>query len=528
MASSTVVDNLLIGTGAAAIAAAMALRRAGLSFQVVDVGQDLEPAREARAAELARSEPATWSQEDRQYLFPPPRTSSKGVEKRLAFGSDFPYRTPAPLEIETENCVIDVSHGFGGFGNVWGAAMLPWTDNDLVRWPIRAADLTPSYRNVAEFVPMSSVSDDLEAAFPRFTEAPALTLSPQGEWLRRVFAKRQVALKKNGVTVGRARTAVDATGGETSCRYCGYCLDGCPYGSIFNPRLAWKRLESQGVEIRRGLFAQEFSELVDGVDVTVQDVQSGVKQVLRTRRVLLAAGALNSTRIVARSLRLERKPIKLLDSQYFFFPFLSYRKHPEAPQFALAELFVEILNPGLGAQYTHFQVYGLNSIFRQTIRAMVPGFLRQPWLLNQVEHRFFLFQGFLHSEVSGFLELTLQACEDNKDRVKIRGTPSPASLRWARLAKRLLARVLLPYGIVPPFYLKMVPLGRSFHIGGSFPMGGRDAIFRADRQGRPAGLKRVHLLDASTFPSIPATTITFTIMANSDRIIGEMAAGIPS
>jgi len=50
-------------------------------------------------------------------------------------------------------------------------------------------------------------------------------------------------------------------------------------------------------------------------------------------------------------------------------------------------------------------------------------------------------------------------------------------------------------------------------------MGGDDAVFRSDMVGRPASLKRVHLLDASTFPTIPATTITYTAMANSDRIV---------
>ncbi len=42
-----------------------------------------------------------------------------------------------------------------------------------------------------------------------------------------------------------------------------------------------------------------------------------------------------------------------------------------------------------------------------------------------------------------------------------------------------------------------------------------------DRLGRPHGLKRVHVIDASTFPSISATTITLTAMANARRIASE-------
>jgi hypothetical protein len=67
----------------------------------------------------------------------------------------------------------------------------------------------------------------------------------------------------------------------------------------------------------------------------------------------------------------------------------------------------------------------------------------------------------------------------------------------------------------------MVPPGRSFHAGGSFPMGAKDILYSSDLLGRPAGLSRVHILDASTFPSIPATTIAYTAMANSDRVVNE-------
>jgi len=52
-------------------------------------------------------------------------------------------------------------------------------------------------------------------------------------------------------------------------------------------------------------------------------------------------------------------------------------------------------------------------------------------------------------------------------------------------------------------------------------MGGQNMPYCSDLLGRPAGLSRTHLLDASTFPSIPATTIAYTAMANSDRVINE-------
>jgi choline dehydrogenase-like flavoprotein len=280
-----------------------------------------------------------------------------------------------------------------------------------------------------------------------------------------------------------------------------------------------------GHRIHQGLYAIEFREHPNWVEVTALDLASDRLLSVRARRLFLGMGAINSTRMVARSLGLVRRPIRLKDSQYFFFPLLSYSKASSDPAFTLAELFIEILNPVLGPYYTHFQVYGLNPLFRQTIHALVPWPLRRPSLLRELEERFYLFQGFLHSEQSGGLELSIESIEGGKERVKIRGLSNPDSLRVARRAQRLLRRELLGFGLIPPVYLTMVPLGRSFHVGGSFPMGGHDPILRSDRLGRPAGLKRVHLLDAATFPSIPATTITLPIMANADRVIHETMGG---
>jgi choline dehydrogenase-like flavoprotein len=46
----------------------------------------------------------------------------------------------------------------------------------------------------------------------------------------------------------------------------------------------------------------------------------------------------------------------------------------------------------------------------------------------------------------------------------------------------------------------------------------------SDLLGRPMGLARVHLIDASVFPTIPATNITLTLMANAHRIAAASTA----
>ena len=44
-----------------------------------------------------------------------------------------------------------------------------------------------------------------------------------------------------------------------------------------------------------------------------------------------------------------------------------------------------------------------------------------------------------------------------------------------------------------------------------------------DTLGRLRGWERIHLVDASVLPDIPATQITFSVMANAHRIGAAMA-----
>jgi len=60
--------------------------------------------------------------------------------------------------------------------------------------------------------------------------------------------------------------------------------------------------------------------------------------------------------------------------------------------------------------------------------------------------------------------------------------------------------------------------GRGFHTGGSFPMRSRPQALETDILGRLHGFSRLHVVDASVFPTLPATTITLSVMANAHRI----------
>jgi choline dehydrogenase-like flavoprotein len=104
-----------------------------------------------------------------------------------------------------------------------------------------------------------------------------------------------------------------------------------------------------------------------------------------------------------------------------------------------------------------------------------------------------------------------------------------AAAKLRAINARLL-RVAPYLGVAP--VVPMVSLsapGKSYHYGGSFPHANDPKEGReTDLEGRVHPWRNVHLVDASVFPTVSATTFTLTIMANAHRIargVAENARG---
>ena len=69
--------------------------------------------------------------------------------------------------------------------------------------------------------------------------------------------------------------------------------------------------------------------------------------------------------------------------------------------------------------------------------------------------------------------------------------------------------------------------GKGNHVGSSFPMRRDPGELETDTLGRPPRWERVHVVDGSVLPSIPATTVTLSVMANAHRIAAA-AARLPA
>lgn len=511
------MSDIVIGSGPAGVAAAKALLARGRAVTMIDVGERLEPDREALRARLAEGEPHGW---DPQALadYKAPQLN-QGPDEIHRYGSDFLVRDREGLIADRPDWfALRASFARGGLSNGWGAAVLPYRQADLAGWPIGIDELAPHYREVAGFMPVAGRSDDLDALFPAqdMSQTRPLAASTQAEALLGRIEKGRERLRRMNVVGGAARQAA-----VQDCRRCGLCLHGCPYEYVFKAsQVVDAMLRQPDFEYLPGLRAVSFSEEADGVRVVCRRAD-GSSQAFRGERLFVGAGVLSTAQLVLAALGAPDQELVLADSQHFFLPLLHLwptQADPAAEQrHALTQVFLEVVDPELSPFTVHAQLYTYSEFYALDMRSRYGRKLPMSGpLFDALGRRLIVSQVFLHSEHSHSIGLRLGGAAG---KLAARLIENPATAVTTARARARYAKAAAALGLVAltPASRPGAP-GSSFHAGGSTPMRRTPRGLETDTLGRPAGLARVHLIDASVFPTIPATTITYSVMANAHRI----------
>jgi choline dehydrogenase-like flavoprotein len=524
---------VVVGSGPAGVACAHALVALGTPVTMLDAGVEMEPDLRQLLATMSGQSPAEWSAAAVERIKRPTEASDRAIPLKAAYGSLFPYRkaVQAPA-LDTRGVDALPSYAAGGFSNVWGATVLPYHSRDITDWPIRIEELAPHYRAIASLMPVAERTDRLARDFPLVTDGSgALEPSRQAAALMRDLESSADALEADGWRFGHARLAVvpSKTDGG-GCAYCGLCLYGCPYGLIYNATSTLARLrQSPAFSYRGDVVVTRVSESASGVRLHAESRTTGEPLTFAADRVYLAAGVFNTTAILLASLDAYDTPLTMLDSQLFLVPTLRYEGVPSVARerlFTLSQVFVELANASISPRTIHLQIYSYNDWYVEAMKRRLRGLypLARPFE-SPLLARLMAVQGYLPSDISPGIRATLR-------RAGERSTLALEALEHAE-AKPAINRILgtlrthrrhLRAVVLTPL-LEIGAPGRGYHTGGSFPMREQPGRFESDRWGRPHGFERVHVVDSSGFPSIPAGPITFSVMANAHRIASECGGG---
>lgn len=520
--------DFVLGSGPAGAAAAVALAGRGVPVTMLDAGGELETVLRDQATRLTDRAPENWRPDEVEAIRGKLRYNSEGAPLKLLFGSDYPYRDVDLHEpVRTSGVDAYRSLALGGLSVLWGASVLPYSDPELEGWPLKAAELDEHYRAVLRLTGLSAERDELERYFPLHAEPTEnLKTNRQADSLLKRMRRNETQLAQQGLRFGKARLAIRRPNASSSgCAHCGLCLYGCPYGLIYSSRDTVLELSRSNPSFKYvpGQIVRKLVEKNGTVQIHAVSRESGRESVFEATRVFLATGAYSSTRILLESLGAYERTVDMPQSDHFLIPLLLTEGASgiaKDRQHTLSQIFLELMDPEISRHKIHLQVYTYNDFYsrmaQQKLGPVYP--LLQP-ILEKAFERVILIKGYLHSEISSKIRarvtresgsravLELESAKDPRSAAALRATIAKLRSNWRRIGA-------LPLG----FASRMGAPGSGVHLGGSFPMRERPGEFESDLSGRPTGFGKVHVVDSTVFPTVPAPTITLTAMANAHRI----------
>lgn len=432
-----------------------------------------------------------------------------------------------------------LSFAQGGLAQAWTGGSYPFSDGELEEFPFGWAEIEPFYVEVAKRIGISGLADDLTPFLPMHEGVhEPLALSEHGARLMADYTRlRELMHSKLGFHMGRARLATLGRdyAGRKACAYLGRCLWGCPNQSLYTPSITLELCKRHPnfeyiPNSRVDHFAFDDASRVTAVTAT--DLSSGNTVSHATDTLVLAAGALPSARILLQSL--ERTGVRqelrgLMDNRQVLMPYVNLKQigRPFSDQtYQYHELAIGM--PGeRPIDYVHGLVTTLKTALIEPIVHSLPVGARTAVALFRNLHSAL---GLININMPDFRREENSIALDTKadgspGKLLVNYAPDP--LEGERLAPiiRRFRGFLWKLGCVaPPNMTRLRPMGASVHYAGTLPMLEKGGDFTTDPAGRCRPFQNLVIADGSTFPSLPAKNLTFTLMANSTRIARAVLA----
>jgi len=413
----------------------------------------------------------------------------------------------------------------GGLANAWGAGVYRFNSDDLRGFPITAAELEPYYKTLTAHMGVSGRNDDLEPYFGHDDDLmEPLRLSRFASGFLRGYENNRSYFNRRGIFVGAPRLAV-LTREHNGRRAYGYenleffkpCIP-----AVYTPAYTLDEMIKEGTILyENGRLVETFSEKENEVEVFAKNLKTGQLETFHARTLILAAGALNTAKIVLRSGKDYDSRLPFLDNPMTVMLLLrldGIGAELDMETGSLTQLNIVYDGP-LADGPLQASFYGTNGPLRSDVLFDLPLPLSSNLrLMRNV------------AECSGAVMLFYPGKQEEENYVRLRrdGAIEVHSMEEKPGAvEKLLLRGFTKIGYFSaPFMCRHPKMGTGLHFAGMLPMKDIPGRRQTDRHGRLFGTKRVFVVDGACFSALPSKNLTFTIMANSMRIADHIKRGL--
>ena len=397
------------------------------------------------------------------------------------------------------------SHAFGGFSKVWSGSILRPRDEDLIDWPMESIPSDSDYSEIIKSLNVFSEEDELNDLFP-------------------LNGIQKIKKPKKNIYLGKSRIALAKIKAETKNR------KAIPFDTsmIFSEWID-KELIKYFADTRL-LYVRKVENILEAHFDNL-----GSKIIKKYDQIFLGAGCVNTTAIVDRSLyrsgtRIYKlKLVPHLVQGLLKLPLVNTKydeKLGMQDDYGLTRFFLESRNRNTGNFWSHTQIGPINKLIIKKI------FRKEKNLIYKLLSSIFSFFRFsltlFHSNLREEVIMKISIKKEKKlfsQTIHIEENEYECSKNMYRSTKLSLLSKFFKLGLIPiPFSLSFskVLLKNSLgstHFGGSLPM---SKVLTKNSYCNPSGelfgLKGIFVIDTSSFPSIPGSTIGLLTMANAYRI----------
>lgn len=511
-------EIIIIGSGPSGVASALELSNTNVKPLMLDVGYE-------SSAEIENPENLYNLKQKKQttdFLIGKELDYFKKNKNKFPVKLKSPYFqfvTKNPNFFSMPNSGIISSYAKGGLANAWGSGLMRFSRSEFSELPINLDDLLPFYEKLENEIGISGINDDLKNFFGESkTLQDPLKRSLKTKILYQKYIKRRKILNAKGIYLGTPRLGISNNkfDARNKCKYDNLEFWQPNHSSFYSPSLTLDKLiKANKLKYKSGLFVDRWERSSDFIEVVAYDVNSKKEKRFKTKKLCLAAGPLNTSRIVLKSKKDYLTKLPFFDNPTIQIPIFFPRligSPMEVNCFGLTQLNLKykskILNKdNIGA------ILEVSSPLRSEFLNSFPfGFRDNINLIKYVLPSMMVCQIFLPSIADLSSEISLLSNGD----VNVSNKKTAISKSLINEAVGILKKLGLI--VFERFALSSVNPG-GIHYGGTLPMRERPSkSYETTIFGELFDEKDIFVLDGSCLGSIPATNYSLSVMANSMRV----------
>ena len=534
------VKCTVIGSGPSGVHFALTALERGQTVEMIDVGHvapaTVNPGDSFMGLKTNLKDPAQYflGNKNEGVLLPGQQEEFYGIPASQKYALE----SVRQLRIKTKKFEPKFSFAQGGLAQVWTGGCYPFNELELADFPFAFHDILPSYVEVAKRIGINGAKDDLSEIVPFHDsiQSPLQLDQHSALLLKRYNHNKKLFHDKFGCSFGRARSAVlsEDLGERKACQQFGRCLWGCPVDALYTPSITLKEcMKHPRFTYHGNLYVTHFiyNETGEIQSVEAESTTGRDKKTFEVDRLVLACGALSTSKIFLESIyKKTGEVIKLqglMDNRQILVPFLNpgLIGHPYQPDsYQYNQLAMELAN-GTARENVHCLITTLKSAAIHPVVEKLPFDLQTSTRIFKYVHAALgLLNVNFHDTRRDDCYITLDIDSDMAySALRMNYTPPADEKKRINRTLKRIKKILWKLGcVVPPWMVYSRPMGSSVHYAGTLPMSETKKTLTVTPDCQSNDFSNLFIADGATFPFLPAKNITFSLMANAERIARRM------